>query len=62
MDNFFATDYGNCDSHDATKIVESLDATKQKLAEESNKLIHSVIQTDCLNQKVLFTGLTNTDT
>ncbi|XP_050710705.1 uncharacterized protein LOC126995254 [Eriocheir sinensis] len=44
--------YESCDSHEATKIVESLETTKEKLAEESNKLIHSVIQTDCLNQKV----------
>lgn len=51
--NFFVAGYETCNSQETTKIVVSLETTKQKLAEESDKLLHSVIQTDCLNQKVM---------
>lgn len=50
---FFVAGYETNDTHEISKIIESLETKKHKLAEESNKLIHSIIQTDCLNQKVL---------
>ncbi|KAG0714981.1 HAUS augmin-like complex subunit 4 [Chionoecetes opilio] len=46
------TGFENCDSQETTKIVDSLETTKQKFAEESNKLTHCVTQTHCLSQKV----------
>ncbi|XP_063883192.1 uncharacterized protein LOC135112608 [Scylla paramamosain] len=45
-------DFEGCDSQDSTRVVEHLENTKQRLAEESNKLTHCVIQTHHFSQKV----------
>ncbi|MPC31051.1 uncharacterized protein LOC123506035 isoform X2 [Portunus trituberculatus] len=45
-------DFEDCDWQDTSKVVEHLETTKQRLAEESSKLTHCVIQTHHFSQKV----------